>query len=38
VWGNALGSIIVGGASGQQAAEQAANQIKQIFERFEAES
>jgi multiple sugar transport system substrate-binding protein len=36
VWGNALGSIIVGGASGEQAAEQAANQIKQIFERFEA--
>lgn len=36
VWGNALGSIIVGGASGAQAAKQAASQIEQIFERFEA--
>ena len=34
VWGNALGQIIVGGASAEQAAEQAATQIEQIFERW----
>jgi multiple sugar transport system substrate-binding protein len=33
-WGNALGSIIVGGATGEQAAQQAATEIKQIFERW----
>lgn len=35
VWGNALGQIIVGGASPDQAAQQAATQIKQIFEQWE---
>lgn len=34
VWGNAIGQIIVGGASAEQAAEQAAREIERIFERW----
>lgn len=34
VWGNALGRVIVGGASPEQAAQQAASEIKRIFERW----